>query len=168
MENFCFDFVIATRDHDKTVERYETILGMTPIELDPESMPEEGSRCTVFLLWNEGDKGMCLSIISSTFPDSIANRQLDKYGEGLVLFGIDVPDVNETVARAKQVGVEFVDETPMPYDYGELVFAKRETTNNIPFFFSLHKKGWWEKTLNGGKDVDKPQELYRTTDKRLE
>ena len=91
--NFCFDFVILVADHDASVRKYETLLGIEPIELDPASLPTPNTRCTVFPLWNEGDRGMVLSLVTPGDADSVQGRQLARRGEGLALFGIDVDDV---------------------------------------------------------------------------
>ena len=58
--NFCFDFVIGVLDHDRNVAKYHTLLGIEPIELAPESLPVPEVRCTVFPLWNLGDRGMVI------------------------------------------------------------------------------------------------------------
>ena len=148
--NFCFDFVILVADHDANVRKYRELLGIEPIELAPESLPSADTRCTVFPLWNEGDRGMVLSLVTPGDPDSAQGRQLARRGEGLALFGIDVDDVDALVAQGRRAGVEFASDEPLPYDYGRMVFARPATTNGIPFFFSTHREGWWRKTLDGG------------------
>ena len=74
--NFCFDFVILVADHDANVRKYRELLGIEPIELAPESLPSADTRCTVFPLWNEGDRGMVLSLVTPGDPDSAQGRQL--------------------------------------------------------------------------------------------
>jgi len=149
--NFCFDFVIGVLDHDKNVLKYRSLLGIEPIELAPESLPARDIRCTVFPLWNLGDRGMVLSLVSSTDPASPINKQIQSSGEGLFLFGIDVDDVEEAVRQGKVAGVEFENEVPISYEYGRMVYMKPASTNRVPMFFSTHKSGWWEKTLSGGR-----------------
>ena len=149
--NFCFDFVILVADHDASVRKYETLLGIEPIELDPATLPTPNTRCTVFPLWNEGDRGMVLSLVTPGDADSVQGRQLARRGEGLALFGIDVDDVEAVVEQGSRPCVEWMDETPTPYDYGRMVFARPSSTHDVPFFFSTHRPGWWAKTLAGGK-----------------
>jgi len=149
--NFCFDMVIAVRDHDESVRRYETLLGLEPIELAPETLPESGQRCTIFPLWNLGDRGMVLSIVSSTDPESPLARRVDERGEGLAYFGLDVDDVDQMFEQGRAAGMEFTTEAPVEYDYGQMLTVREETAHNIPFFFSTHRPGWWEKVLRAGK-----------------
>lgn len=150
--NFCFDFVIAVRDHDQNVRKYAELLGLEPIELLPESLPERTQRCTIFPLWNLGDRGMVLSIISSSDPASPINAGIRGRGEGLALFGIDVDDVDAMLRQARNAGVELQTEAPVAYDYGRMWSVRPESTNGIPFFFSTHRPGWWQKSLHGGRD----------------
>ena len=95
---------------------------------------------------------MVLSLVTPGDPDSAQGRQLARNGEGLALFGVDVDDVEELVEQGKRAGVGFVQDTPMPYDYGRMVFARPDSTNGVPFFFSTHRAGWWQKTLAAGSD----------------
>ena len=150
--NFCFDFVIAVKDHAATVRKYQTLLEIEPIELAPESLPEKTQRCTIFPLWNLGDRGMVLSIISSSDPASPINARIRERGEGLALFGIDVDDVDAMIRQGAAAGVEFETSEPVAYDYGRMINTQERTTNNVPFFFSTHRSGWWKKSLNAGRD----------------
>ncbi|MBP1687329.1 MAG: Glyoxalase/Bleomycin resistance protein/Dioxygenase superfamily [Deltaproteobacteria bacterium] len=149
--NFCFDFVIVVKDHDANVRKYHALLGIEPIELARESLPQADMRCTVFPLWNLGDRGMVLSLISSSDAASLLNQRIAQHGEGLALFGIDVDDVDAFVQQGKAAGVKFENEVPMAYDYGRMVYIRPTSTNNVPFFLSTHKPGWWTKTLNAGR-----------------
>ena len=109
-------------------------------------------RCTIFPLWNLEDRGMVFSLVSSTDPDSALAKQIEREGEGLMLFGLDVDDTREMVQQGKAAGVEFLSEEPTQYDYGEMVYAKAPSTNGVPMFLSTHKAGWWAKSLAGGRD----------------
>jgi catechol 2,3-dioxygenase-like lactoylglutathione lyase family enzyme len=151
--NFCFDFVIAVRDHDASVRRYHALLGIEPIELAPESLPDPKMRCSVFPLWNLGDRGMVLSLVSSEDPDSAIGTRLRERGEGLALFGIDVDDVDAMIEQGKAAGFEFETPAPVDYDYGRMINLREQSANNVPIFFSTHRPGWWAKSLNGGRDV---------------
>jgi hypothetical protein len=149
--NFCFDFVIAVKEHDENVEKYAQLLGIEPIELAPGTLPEAGQRCTVFPLWNLEDRGMVLSIVSSSDPDSQIMKRVERQGEGVAMFGIDVDDV-DAIMKDKPSGVNFLSKEPIDYDYGRMVFVDEKTTTKVPFFFSTHRKGWWQKSLAGGQD----------------
>lgn len=151
--NFCFDFVIAVKEHDASVRKYAALLGLDPIELTPESLPEKTQRCTIFPLWNLGDRGMVLSLISSSDPASPINAGIRERGEGLALFGIDVDDVDAMIRQGRAAGVEFATREAIAYDYGRMVNVRTESTHNVPFFFSTHRPGWWQKSLNGGRDA---------------
>ena len=150
--NFCFDFVIAVKDHDAGVRKYAALFGIEPIELDPETLPDAQSRCTIFPLWNLGDRGMVFSVISSSDPASAINARIRKHGEGLALFGIDVDDVDALMRQGEAAGVAFATPEPRAYDYGRMVNVRPETTHSVPLFFSTHRPGWWQKSLNGGRD----------------
>ena len=150
--NFCFDFVIAVKDHDAGVRKYAALFDIEPIELDPATLPDASSRCTIFPLWNLGDRGMVFSVISSSDPASAINARIGKRGEGLVLFGIDVDDVDELMRQGEAAGVAFQTREPVAYDYGRMVNVRPDTTHSIPLFFSTHRPGWWQKSLNGGRD----------------
>jgi hypothetical protein len=150
--NFCFDFVIAVQDHDAGVRKYAALFGIEPVELDPATLPDASSRCTIFPLWNLGDRGMVFSVISSSDPASAINARIHKHGEGLALFGIDVDDVDALMRQGEAAGVEFQSRESIAYDYGRMVSTRPETTSSIPLFFSTHRPGWWQKSLNGGRD----------------
>jgi hypothetical protein len=150
--NFCFDFVIAVRDHDASVKKYAGLFGIEPIEFAAESLPEKSQRCTIFPLWDQGDRGMVFSVISSSDPNSPINAGIRKRGEGLALFGLDVDDVDATMKQGEAAGVRFETAQPIAYDYGRMVNVKPETTHAVPIFFSTHRPGWWQKSLNGGRD----------------
>ena len=148
--NFCFDFVVRVADHDASVTRYRDLFGIDPIELARDTLPDPTMRCTIFPLWDLGDRGMVFSLVSSTDPESALSRQIEAEGEGLMLFGVDVDDVGELVRQGKKAGVEFHSEEPAEYDYGHLVYSRPDSTSGIPMVFSTHKPGWWAKSLAGG------------------
>ena len=150
--NFCFDFVIAVADHDANVRKYAALFGIEPIELDPQTLPDSNGRCTIFPLWNLADRGMVFSVISSSAPASALNARIRKRGEGLVYLGLDVDDVEAMMRQGEAAGVAFQTGEPVAYDYGRMVTVRPETTNSIPIFFSTHRPGWWQKSLNGGRD----------------
>jgi hypothetical protein len=150
--NFCFDFVIAVREHDASVRKYAALFGIEPIELAPASLPEKTQRCTIFPLWNQGDRGMVFSVISSSDPASPINEGIRRRGEGLALFGIDVDDVDAMLAQGRAAGVAFETREPVAYDYGRMLNVRPESTHGVPIFFSTHSPGWWQKSLNGGRD----------------
>ena len=41
--------------------------------------------------------------------------------------------------------------TVSKYDYGRMLTVREDTAHNIPFFFSNHHPGWWEKSKSGGR-----------------
>lgn len=149
--NFCFDFVIAVEDHDDAVRRYHALLEIEPIELAPETLPESGQRCTIFPLWDLGDRGMALSVVSSSDPGSPIARRIRERGEGLLYCGLDVDDVEPMLEQGRAAGMEFTTDAPVAYDYGRMLSVREDTAHNIPFFFSTHTPGWWEKAKNGGR-----------------
>lgn len=148
--NFCFDFVVRVADHDASVTRYHELFGIEPIELARDTLPDPTMRCTIFPLWDLGDRGMVFSLVSSTEPDSALNRQIEAEGEGLLLFGVDVDDVGTLIEQGRSAGVAFYTDEPVEYDYGFMVNTKPATTSGIPMVFSTHKPGWWAKSLAGG------------------
>ncbi len=149
--NFCFDFVIAVANHDEAVERYQALFGIDPVEIDSATLPESGQRCTVFPMWDLGDRGMALSIVSSSDPDSPLATRVRERGEGLAYCGLDVDDVDAMIEQGRSAGFEFSTERPVEYDYGQMLSVKEETAHNIPFFFSNHDHGWWERVKRGGR-----------------
>jgi hypothetical protein len=151
--NFCFDLVIAVQDHDASVRKYETLLEIEAIELAPETLPESGQRCTIFPLWNLGDRGMALSIVSSTDLESPLAQRIRERGEGLAYVGLDVDDVDQMLEQGRAAGMEFTTSAPVAYDYGHMLTVREETAHNIPFFFSTHHPGWWEKVLKVGRQA---------------
>jgi len=89
--NFCFDLVIAVEDHDASVRKCETLLEIEAIELAPETLPESGQRCTIFPVWNLEDRGMALSIVSTSDPESALSQRIRerRIGNSEPLFGSD-------------------------------------------------------------------------------
>ena len=149
--NFCFDFVIAVADHDDAVKRYRALFGLDPVELDPATLPESGQRCTIFPVWDLGDRGMVISIVSSSDPSSPLATRVRERGAGLVYCGLDVDDVDAMLEQGRAAGFEFTTESPVEYDYGRMLTVREDTAHNIPFFFSNHRPGWWEKSKSGGR-----------------
>ncbi|MFP8877765.1 MAG: hypothetical protein VCB99_12865, partial [Myxococcota bacterium] len=145
--NFCFDLVIAVEDHDASVRKYETLLEIEAIELAPETLPESGQRCTIFPVWNLEDRGMALSIVSSSDPESALSQRIRERGEGPYYVGLDVDSVDQMLEQGRAAGMEFTTDAPVAYDYGHMLSVREETAHNIPFFFSTHQPGWWGKVL---------------------
>jgi catechol 2,3-dioxygenase-like lactoylglutathione lyase family enzyme len=148
--NHCFDLVLAVKDHDAACRKYAQLLGMEPVHLAPESLPGD-MHCSIFIMWNLPDRGMVFSIVSSGDPGHQINQHIAKKGEGLYLIGFEADDLAPIAAQARAAGVRFVNETPMPYDYGQLMFCDSDTTDTLPIFFASHKQGWWAQVLRAGR-----------------
>jgi len=146
--NFCFDIVLAVKDHDAAVGKYSTLFGMNPLHVAAESLIGE-MRCTVFTMWNLGDKGMVFSIVSSTDPKHPISEHIASKGEGLYTVGFEADDLGPILAQARSAGVKFFDDSPMDYDLGKLLVCRPETTDNLPIFIASHKEGWWQRAQRG-------------------
>jgi catechol 2,3-dioxygenase-like lactoylglutathione lyase family enzyme len=149
--NYCFELVIAVRDHDESVSKYRDMLGIAPIELASESLPMPETRCTIFPLSNLGDRGMLLTLLSSTTPTGPIAERIASSGEGLMGVGFDVDDIEDAIRRGKLAGAEFEDDTPLPYDYGRMVTTRPSSTHGVPMVFSAHNSDWWQKVISGGR-----------------
>src|SRR5262245_45099613 len=149
---FCFELVIAVADHDAAVRKYRSLFGVEPVELERSQLPSPRMRCAIFPMWNQGERGMVVSIVSSEDPSDRVGAHLTQHGEGLVYVCIDVEDIVKHREISRSAGVRFVSDEPAPYAVGSMLLADPRTTHNVPFYFSQHTPDWWQRSLNGLRD----------------
>jgi len=148
--NHCFTIDVAVADHEAAIRKYEHLLGLKPTELAPETLPA-GIRCTFFTVWNLPDRGMIFNLLSAADPSHPINQHIASRGEGVYQVGFEVDRLEPFIAQAQSAGVGFIDDTPLAYDYGRLVYCNPDTTHGVPLHFVSHNEGWWAKVQRGGR-----------------
>ena len=149
---YCFELVIAVADHDAAVRKYQALFGLEPIELERAKLPSPGTRCTIFPMWDQGERGMVVSIVSSEDPADHVSARIAQHGEGLVYVCIDVEDIVKLRDIGHSAGVRFLSDEPAPYVVGRMLVSDPSTTHNVPFYFSQHTPDWWRLSLKGLRD----------------
>jgi methylmalonyl-CoA/ethylmalonyl-CoA epimerase len=96
---------IAVRDLDATLRSLAQLFGVEP--LSRERVPEQGVEEAMVPLG-----GSFLQVLSPLTPDSPVGRFLEKRGEGLHHFAIQVADIDAALAHLRATGAELVDAVP--------------------------------------------------------
>ena len=92
-----------------------------------EEVPAESARIA-FLPAGESK----IELVQPTDPDSGLGRYLAKRGGGMHHICLQVPDIEETMARLSQHGVELINETPRQREGGALyAFVHPRSTGGV-------------------------------------
>ena len=100
---------IAVRNLAKARKLYETVFG-GPF-LPPPGGTSEGVSC---LEWDRGEDQPILELVQALNPESAIARFIRKQGEGIHHISVEVPDLEETLARLEAAGGRVV-RTPSHY-----------------------------------------------------
>jgi methylmalonyl-CoA/ethylmalonyl-CoA epimerase len=109
---------IAVRDLAEALRVFTNILGVLPG--NTETYDRYGMR---FNLCPLGDA--YLELIEPTSPEGALAESIERRGEGLHHIAFKVSNLEETMARLREQGIEFVEEAPLYLDvsYGRVKFT---------------------------------------------
>jgi len=109
---------IAVRDLAEALRLFTDILGVPPG--NTETFDRYGMR---FNLCPLGDA--YLELIEPTSPEGALAESIEQRGEGLHHIAFKVSNLEETMARLREKGIEFVEEAPLYLDvsYGRVKFT---------------------------------------------
>ena len=120
---------IATDDADALAELFEAILG-TPV-VHEETF--DGLRI-VFL-----DCGNGYFELLEPVEDGTVSRYIERHGPGIHHLALATEDVDAALERAREAGVELVDEEPRPGAWGhEVAFLHPDSTGGVLVEFVEH------------------------------
>ena len=116
---------ILVEDIDTALPFWRDALGLDFTGI--EEVPAEAARIA-FLPARESK----IELVQPTDPDSGLGKYLEKRGGGMHHICLEVPDIEETMARLAQHGVELINETPRQRDSGALyAFIHPKSTGGV-------------------------------------
>ncbi len=109
---------IAVTDLDEAIEFFTEVLGLTPGRTD--TYERYGMR---YNLCSLGD--VYFELIEPTSPEGRIAESISRRGEGVHHIALKVSNLEETMARFREQGVQFIEETPLYLDvsYGRVKFT---------------------------------------------
>jgi methylmalonyl-CoA/ethylmalonyl-CoA epimerase len=105
---------IAVSNLDDALLHYRDVWGLEPDHR--ERVEDQGVEEAMLPLG-----GSHLQLLGSTGPDTTVGKFLERRGEGLHHVAYEVDDLEATLARLKENGVQLIDEEPRPGGRGHLV-----------------------------------------------
>ena len=109
---------IAVKGLDESIKFFSEVLRLGPGKTD--TYERYGMRYHLAPL---GD--VYFEFIESTDPEGPIGKTIDSRGEGIHHIAFKVTDLDETMAQLREIGVEFIEETPLFLDvvYGRVKFT---------------------------------------------
>jgi methylmalonyl-CoA/ethylmalonyl-CoA epimerase len=105
---------IAVSDLDDALLHYRDVWGLEPDHR--ERVEDQGVEEAMLPLG-----GSYLQLLGSTGPDTTVGKFLERRGEGLHHVAYEVDDLEATLARLKEKGVQLIDQEPRPGGRGHMV-----------------------------------------------
>jgi methylmalonyl-CoA/ethylmalonyl-CoA epimerase len=105
---------IAVSDLDDALLHYRDVWGLEPDHR--ERVEDQGVEEVMLPLG-----GSHLQLLGSTGPHTTVGKFLERRGEGLHHVAYEVDDLEATLARLKENGVQLIDEEPRPGGRGHMV-----------------------------------------------
>lgn len=112
--------VVRVKDLDQSIQDYETKLNMTVSE-GPEEQPALGLKRAILPL---GDSGRFIELAEPLGEGSAIGRSLERFGEGIHLVALAVPDIQAATAELKQKGTQVI-------EMGNQVFIHPRETHGV-------------------------------------
>ncbi len=117
---------VAVRDLEKSLAAWSALFGARPGPV------EENAERGVRLALLQFDEGPVVELISPLDERSTVARFLEKHGEGIHHFALDVDDIEAAMVELKKRGLELVFEEPQPGLGGSRVtFVLPRTLNGV-------------------------------------
>ena len=115
---------LAVRDIDATLKLYRDLFGVDAAEV--EEIPDQGVKATLIRVG-----GSQLEFIQPTDPDGGVARFIERRGEGLHHFCFEVEDLQGTLDRLGDSGVELIDSVPREGLSGMIAFLHPRSTGGV-------------------------------------
>ena len=117
---------IAVKNLEESASRWAALFGARSVAI--EEIPERGVRVIHLHL----PEGPAVELVSPMGGQSAVARFLEKRGEGLHHFTLEVEDIKGTVKHLKKAGLEFITESPQAGTGGSLViFVHPKSLNGV-------------------------------------
>jgi len=98
---------IAVRSIEKTLQVYCEVLGLTPENIERETVKEQNAMVAMLPIGESR-----IELLESTSPDGVLAKTIEKKGEGLHHLAIGVSDINAALKNLKEKGIILVDKEP--------------------------------------------------------
>lgn len=102
---------VAVRSLEKAIPFYRDVLGLEFV--GTEEVAEQKIRAAIFRVGES-----TIEVLESTSPDGPVGRFLERNGEGIHHLCLEVEDAAAALARAREMGVRLIDESPRPGVHG--------------------------------------------------
>lgn len=116
---------IAVKDAEVALQLYKKVLGLNPSHTETvESQKVKTVHIPI------GDSS--IELLESTSPDGVVAKFIEKNGEGIHHIAIEVPNIEESLAKMKAAGYRLIDETPRKGAGGSLIaFVHPRSTHGV-------------------------------------
>ena len=115
---------LVVNDMDETLDFYRKTFGVGSAEM--EEVPDQGVRAAVVRIG-----GTLLELIEPTDPTSGVARYIERRGEGMHHICFEVDDLEGTLSRLDDSGVQLVDKTPRKGLVGNIAFLHPRSTRGV-------------------------------------
>ena len=115
---------IAVRDIDGSLEMYRGLFGLEAAEV--EDIPDQGVRATLIRVG-----GSQIELIQPMDPDGGVARFIERRGESLHHVCFEVDDLQATLERMAESGVELIDSAPREGLSGMIAFVHPRSTGGV-------------------------------------
>ena len=96
---------VAVRSLEQAIPFYRDVLGLEFV--GTEEVADQKIRAAIFRIGES-----TIEVLETTSPDGPVGRFLERNGEGIHHLCLQVDDAAAALARAKEMGVRLIDETP--------------------------------------------------------
>lgn len=115
---------VVVRDIEKALDVYEAAFGLPLKEVV--DVPEDKVK-VAFLPIGKSN----LELVQPTSEDTGTARFLEKHGEGVHHICIEVADLDQTLGRLKDGGVQLIDEVPRKGAHGRVAFVHPKGAHGV-------------------------------------
>ena len=115
---------LVVNDMDATLDFYRKTFGVGSAET--EEVPDQGVRAAVVRIG-----GTLLELIEPTDPTSGVAKYIERRGEGMHHICFEVDDLEDTLSRLDDSGVQLVDKAPRKGLVGNIAFLHPRSTRGI-------------------------------------
>ena len=115
---------LVVNDMDATLDFYRKTFGVGSAET--EEVPDQGVRAAVVRIG-----GTLLELIEPTDPTSGVAKYIERRGEGMHHICFEVDDLEDTLSRLDDSGVQLVDKTPRKGLVGNIAFLHPRSTRGV-------------------------------------
>lgn len=130
------DVGIAVSNLEAAVKTYSGVLGIKPRMLTKADYAYPGLKGARFYLGNA-----TISLVASDDPHSTIARFIETRGEGINHLTIEVTNIEDGIADLAKEGVEFLNDKPLDFPEGRVIFAHPRSLHGVQIAFVQPKPG---------------------------